>query len=63
MRLVIDAVRCQGHASCHSCAPDLIELSEEDGHARSLGQLLDAAQLAEARMAVQACPEGAIRLE
>ena len=62
MKLVIDAARCQGHAACHMCAPDLIELSEEDGHARSLGQQLDAAQLAEARMAVEACPEGAIRL-
>jgi ferredoxin len=62
MKLVIDAARCQGHAMCHMYAPDLVELTEEDGHARSLGNPLDAAQLDEARMAVEACPEHAVRL-
>jgi ferredoxin len=63
MKLIIDASRCQGHAMCQLYAPDLVELNDEDGHARSRDQDLDDGQLEQARKAVAACPEGAVSLE
>ena len=63
MKLIIDASRCQGHAMCQLYAPDLVDLDDDDGHARARGQELDAAQLEQARRAVAACPEGAVSLE
>jgi ferredoxin len=48
---------------CHMYAPDLVELAEDDGHARSLGHALDATQLEKAQMAAEACPEHAVRLD
>jgi hypothetical protein len=43
-------------------APDLIELSEDDGHARSSGHPLDAAQLEEREWQSKHAPN-AVRLD
>ena len=60
MRLEIDDARCQGHTQCWAQSPDLIELDDEDGHARARVDALAPDQLAAARSAEQACPERAI---
>ena len=60
MRLEIDDARCQGHAQCWGQAPDLIEIDDEEGHARARVDALAPDQLAAAQLAVQACPERAV---
>lgn len=60
MQVSVDAARCQGHTLCALNAPDLFDLSDDDGHARPAvhevpPQLQDAA-----RRAVADCPERAV---
>jgi ferredoxin len=47
---------------CKAVAPDLVDLSEEDGHATPRGNQITAELDAQARKAVLACPEGAVHL-
>jgi len=47
---------------CKAVAPDLIDLSEEDGHATPRGGQLMPEMEAQARKAVLACPEGAVHV-
>jgi len=60
--LVIDMDLCVGHARCSALAPDLVALDELGAPAVEPGGV-DAAHLDAARLAVNNCPEGAIRLE
>ena len=62
MRVVVDSARCQGHGRCYDLAPDVFE---PDGHGHV--ELAVAGELpyvleADARIAVQNCPESALRL-
>ncbi|MQY19766.1 ferredoxin [Nocardia macrotermitis] len=62
MRISVDAARCQGHTICAMVAPDLVRLSDLDGHATAVdGDVPVPAQEA-AREAVGSCPERAISL-
>lgn len=47
---------------CKAVAPDLVDLSEEDGHAAPRGDEITPEHQAQARRAVLACPEGAVHL-
>jgi ferredoxin len=63
MRVKVDLDVCQGHGVCHMSAPDVFELSPEDGHSIVIvdpvpPDLQDAAQLG-----VDSCPERAISAE
>jgi ferredoxin len=62
MRLVLDATRCQGHSRCRALAPDLVGADDLGQavvlHAGPLG----AADEARARLVVDNCPEGALRV-
>jgi ferredoxin len=60
MRIVVDQARCQGHTLCALGAPDLFELSEEDGHARPAVDPVPVGLRDAARHAEVACPERAI---
>jgi ferredoxin len=62
MRLWVDPDRCQGHTLCHLFAPDLVVLSETDGHGTAVDASIPADREQEARRAVAACPEQAISL-
>jgi ferredoxin len=63
MRITIDKAACTGHARCLMFAPALIE-DDENGYGVVLadGHVTEAT-VAQARKAVQACPERAITLE
>lgn len=63
MRLLVNPDRCQGHALCASTAPDLFELSDEDGHSTAIAGDLTQDQQPLARRAAMACPENAVRLK
>lgn len=63
LRLIVDADRCQGHALCAAAAPDLVSLSDVDGHAHVEPAAVPAALEPAARRAVIGCPEGALRVE
>jgi ferredoxin len=60
IRLEIDEDRCTGHGRCYSMAPSLFA-ADEFGHAVLVPT--DHIDENDARVAVENCPEGAIRLE
>lgn len=62
MRIHVIEDRCQGHTLCAMAAPTLIELKDEDGHARAVDGDIDPALHDAARRAVAGCPERAIEL-
>jgi ferredoxin len=62
MYIAVDADKCQGHTQCMIFAPELIDLTD-NGHAVAKGDGRVPSHLTEtASIAVQSCPEGAIRL-
>ena len=62
MRIVLDAQRCTGHGRCYSLAPELFD-SDDDGHSVVIAPEVPAALEAQARLAVDNCPESCISLE
>jgi ferredoxin len=62
MRIRVIEDRCQGHTLCAMAAPSLIELRDEDGHARAVEGEIDPALHAAAERAAAGCPERAIEL-
>jgi ferredoxin len=58
----VDQGRCQGHTLCALGAPDLFNLSEEDGHAWPAVDIVPADRREAARRAELDCPERAIAL-
>jgi len=63
MNIWIDPERCSGHGRCYAVAPELFT-DDERGYGRVIGDgAVDADQLAGARRAVLACPEGAVTLD
>ncbi len=63
MKVRVDPDRCQGHTLCAMIAPDMFQLSEVDGCASAVSEVVadDHAELA--REAAQSCPEQAILLD
>ena len=63
MRLVIDNKRCEGHGRCYSIAKDLFE-PDDIGNGVVIGDgVVPPDRLHDAELAVENCPELAIRLE
>jgi len=62
MKITVDQARCQGHALCALGAPELFELSMEDGHARPAHDTVPADRHDAAVRAELDCPERAISL-
>jgi ferredoxin len=61
MKLTIDYDKCSGHGRCYELAPDLFT-DDERGYGQVRLDVVDAAHLAVARLAVNGCPERAINL-
>jgi ferredoxin len=59
--LLIDPDRCQGHATCFLLAPDLFEVDNE-GRGSVTRPSINNDDEAQALVAVDRCPEGAISL-
>lgn len=59
--LLIDPDRCQGHATCFLLAPDLFEVDDEGRGSLTRLSINDDDE-AQALVAVDRCPEGAISL-
>lgn len=63
MKVYVDEQRCQGHTRCHSLAPEVFDLREEDGHGYAKQDEVPKELEAKARRAAEGCPERAIRIE
>ncbi|HWJ98783.1 MAG TPA: ferredoxin [Acidimicrobiales bacterium] len=63
MRIAFDREKCQGHGRCYALAPDLFD-ADDEGYAVVLeaGDLTEA-QLADAQLAADNCPEYAISID
>jgi ferredoxin len=63
-RLSVDEARCTGHGRCYDAAPGLLS-DDEEGFVTLRGRSMEVpdGHLGEARLAVAACPERAVRLE
>ena len=61
VRIEVDPDLCTGHGRCYALAPDLFE-ADDDGYC--VPGVLDVAPAMEdqARLGVDSCPEGAIRI-
>ncbi|WP_370250656.1 ferredoxin [Nocardioides sp.] len=62
LRLWVDADRCCSSGMCESFAPDAVEI-DDDGALQVLTPTPPAADAARLRVAVEACPTGALHLE
>ena len=60
MKVIVDASRCQGHTVCNMIAPEIFELSDEDGHAFVLIDTVPAQLEAKVQRAAANCPERAV---
>jgi ferredoxin len=61
MRIEVDPDACTGHGRCYSLAPELFD-ADDDGYCATRSLEVPAGQEAQARLAVDSCPEGAIRV-
>jgi ferredoxin len=63
VKVFVDSERCQGHTLCSMIAPDSFELSDIDGTASPVNEVVPAELQDAVREAVQSCPEQAISIE
>jgi ferredoxin len=63
MRVTVDAERCQGHTLCAMSAPDVFELTDDDGHAHVPDPDVPDHLQGAARAAASTCPELAVVVE
>ena len=61
MRIEVAGDACTGHGRCYSLAPDLFE-ADDDGYCATRSLEVPPGKEAEAQLAVDSCPEGAIRV-
>jgi ferredoxin len=61
VRIELDAERCTGHGRCYSLAPELFD-ADDMGHSVLLVEEVPRELEAQARLAVETCPEGSLRL-
>ena len=62
MRVRVNGAACVGHGMCLLAAPDLFELSDEDGHAYTKREDVPLELEAAAISAQRGCPEQAVEL-
>jgi ferredoxin len=62
MKVWVDPERCQGHTLCSMIAPDSFQLSDIDGSASAISDVVPADQQDRVREAAQSCPEQAIAI-
>jgi ferredoxin len=62
MRIVVDKDVCTGQAMCQSIAPDLFRV-DGGGQVVVLVAVVPDDRLAQAKLAVSCCPNGALELE
>jgi ferredoxin len=62
VKIVLDSDRCTGHGRCYSLAPELFD-ADDEGHSVVLASEVPAGLEAQARLAVENCPETCISLE
>ena len=60
MKVWVDPQRCQGHTLCSRIAPDSFQLSDIDGSASAIDDVVPADREDTVREAAQSCPEQAI---
>jgi ferredoxin len=63
VKVQVDPERCQGHTLCSMIAPDSFELSDIDGTASPVEEIVPAEHEDAVREAAQSCPEQAITIE
>jgi ferredoxin len=63
VKVFVDSTRCQGHTLCSMIAPDSFELSDIDGTASPVHEVVPPDQEDAVREAVHSCPEQAIAVE
>ena len=63
MKVWVDSERCQGHTLCSMIAPESFELSDIDGTASPVHEIVPPDQEEAVREAVHSCPEQAITIE
>ena len=61
IRVSIDETACSGHGRCYTVSPDLFGI-DEDGRGIAPGGRISASATEAAQLAVDNCPEEAIRL-
>lgn len=59
---VIESV-CQGHGTCAEACPEWFKLSDIDGHASVVAEVVPSELEEKVRLAQRACPEFAIRVQ
>jgi ferredoxin len=62
VKIVLDSDRCTGHGRCYSLAPELFD-ADDEGHSVVIAPEVPPGLEAQARLAVDNCPETCIRLE
>ncbi len=60
MKVRVDGERCVGHGMCYLAAPEVFQLSDEDGHAYILADDVPPNLGDAVLQAVRSCPEQAI---
>lgn len=63
MKVRADDNRCQGHGLCNMTAPDVFDLSEEDGHVLVRTPEVSGRLEEDAVRGVEACPEIALSVD
>ena len=61
MRIILDSEKCCGHGRCHALCPEIFE-EDDAGYAILLQEEVPKELEAQARRAVENCPESAIAL-
>lgn len=62
MRIHVENTKCVGHALCHAMNPELFPI-DDSGYSALTSPTVDTENEPEARQGIDACPEGALRLE
>lgn len=63
VKVHVDSARCQGHTLCAMIAPEMFELSEVDGSASAVTDVVPAHLEERVREAAHSCPEQAIVID
>ncbi len=63
MKVRVDEYRCVGHGMCYLAAPEVFQLSDEDGHAYVLSEDVPPGLEEAVYQAQRGCPEQAIYIK